>query len=311
MQMRWCVGSSEGRVDISANSDLSGAAELGPESAVPAYLFPNVGGAVCVDDTDTAPLTATPDDSSLVSALLPLIQPSISHPPTKWDLSFGSTRLLPSRTLISYGVHDGATLWVRPRTHSLDAGVFPLTLLFKQAGSQTTVQLSLATNYTVDAAKRELRAAIGETRSSGFCLYRKRDAAKRGDVERGVSVAAEAEMRAGVEMEGGRTLGECGVGDGEVVVWGFDRSVRREAKRKAKRAGEKARERVKGLREKYKGKSTRGRNKDGGGSDERVRNTDGEGREEGAEVVNEVEDEDGWAGEEGENEGSDSNSSDN
>ncbi|KAH0604852.1 uncharacterized protein H6S33_006520 [Morchella sextelata] len=248
-------------------------------------------------DTATAIITASPDDSSLISTLIPLIQPQLTLPPTKWDLSFGSTRLLPSRSLISYGIHDGATLWVRPRTHSLDAGIYPLTLLFKKAGSQHTIQLALSTNYTVDQVKRELRAVLGETRSTGFCLYRKKDETKRRDVERGVEVGAEEEMRRGVEMEGGRTLGQCGVLDGEVVVWGFDRSVRREARRKARRAGEKARERVKGLREKYKGKNAR------------VRDTDGGGNEGGAQVVNEVEEEEGWAADEGESEGSDSDTS--
>ncbi|KAH8147778.1 uncharacterized protein LAJ45_08244 [Morchella importuna] len=240
-------------------------------------------------DTATAAITASPDDSSLVSTLIPLIQPTVPYPPTKWDLCFGSVCLLPTRTLLSYHIHDGANLWVRPRAHSLDTGVFPLTLRFKQAGGKHTVQLALTTEYTVDAVKRELRMVVGETRSTGFCLYRKRDEAKRGDVERGLEVGAEEEMRRGVEMEAGKTLGS---------------SVTREVRRKARKAKEKAKERVKGLKGRYRGKNVGVRNTDGGVNDERVvnTNTDGEGASQSARVVVQSMGEDEWDSEDGEGE---------
>ncbi|RPB10355.1 hypothetical protein P167DRAFT_547201 [Morchella conica CCBAS932] len=255
-------------------------------------------------NTATAAITASPDDSSLVSTLIPLIQPTVPYPPTKWDLCFGSVCLLPTRTLLSYHIHDGANLWVRPRAHSLDTGVFPLTLRFKQAGGKHTVQLALTTEYTVDAVKRELRMVVGETRSTGFCLYRKRDEAKRGDVERGLEVGAEEEMRRGVEMEAGKTLGECGVEDGEVLVWGFDKSVTREVRRKARKAKEKAKERVKGLKGRYRGKNVGVKNTDGGVNDERVinTNTDGEGASQSARVVVQSMGEDEWDSEDEEGE---------
>lgn len=145
---------------------------------------------------------------------------------------------------------------------------------------------------------------VGEEKSTGFCLYRKKDEAKRGDVERGVDVGAEEEMRKGVEMEGRRTLGECGVEDGEVLVWGFDKSVRREAKRKVKKAKEKAKEKVKGLRGRNKGKNAGVRNTDGGANDERVvrANTSRGETSQSAQVVIQVAEEGEWDSEEEEGE---------